>query len=285
MQYRILDDLQQNTPEWEEFRKGKIGASMAPSIMGIGFKTQLQLWEEMTFDLKTQENDAMRRGKKLEPFARELVNVKMGANFKPAVVQSLEHPWLIASLDGYGRRFKDNQIHALEIKCPQKRYERGIVPEMYRPQVQHQMRILGIPMMFYVTFYDPNDFDIVEVGYDEKYADEVFSRERTFKDNLDDFVPPESTDRDWVQINDSSLLETAQKLISTKAMIKQLEMSEKELEDALKRSLNNPRCKIGNLKAQKILRKGAIDYGKIEALQGMNLEAYRKKPSEYWKFG
>lgn len=283
MSFKFVD-LQQNTPEWEQFRKGKIGASHAPSIMGVGFKTPLQLWEELVFDIKTPENDAMRRGKEMEPVARECVNKYLGATFSPAVAQSLDHPWFIASLDGYGHRFSDDKIHALEIKCPQKRYALGVVPETYIPQVQHQMRLLGIPMMFFVNFYGEDDFDVVEVEYDEKYSDRVFSLEMAFKSNLDDFVPPEATDRDWVQINDSGLLETADKLISTKAMIKQLEIAEEKLKSELKSSLTNPRSKLGALKAQRYPVKGNIDYKKIEVLQGMDLEPYRKPRYEKWDF-
>ncbi len=49
-------DLIQGTPEWHEFRRFKIGSSMAASIRGVGFKTPLQLFEDIIEDRQTPDN-------------------------------------------------------------------------------------------------------------------------------------------------------------------------------------------------------------------------------------
>jgi len=68
-------DLVQGTPEWKEFRKGKIGSSMAASIRGIGFKTPLQLFEDVMEDRETPDNEAMRRGRDMEPVIRDWLTI------------------------------------------------------------------------------------------------------------------------------------------------------------------------------------------------------------------
>lgn len=40
---------------------------------------------------------------------------------------------------------------------------------------------------------------------------------------------------------------------------------------------------INGRKLQKIIRKGNVDYSKIKALKGIDLEAYRRKSSAFWK--
>src|SRR5579863_7617446 len=100
MNFRIVDVVP-NSPEHFAFRRGKIGASMAPDIMGIGFNTPLQLWEKMIFDREEEGSSAMKRGVRLEPVARDWINARTGKNYGMAVIQSTENPALIASLDGY----------------------------------------------------------------------------------------------------------------------------------------------------------------------------------------
>ena len=65
--------MQQNTEEWLEFRRDKIGASDAPIIMGKSpWKTPHQLWEEkIGVRTSSYETAAMRRGKDLESEARK----------------------------------------------------------------------------------------------------------------------------------------------------------------------------------------------------------------------
>src|SRR5688572_26054998 len=95
-------DLEQNTPEWLEFRRTRLGASDACIIMGVSpWNTPYQLWEQKV-GLKENDatNDAMRRGTQMEDEARQAFIKETGIFIKPKVKVSKNHEWIIASLDG-----------------------------------------------------------------------------------------------------------------------------------------------------------------------------------------
>src|SRR5579862_2683624 len=119
--YKIIEgpESYQGSESWLKFKKGKISASMAPPIMGESpWQTPLELWESIIFDRQKEKTPAMERGTKLEPIAREALIERTGLQYGPVVVQSIEHPWLIASLDGYYHDPKNDTVYVAEIKCP-----------------------------------------------------------------------------------------------------------------------------------------------------------------------
>jgi hypothetical protein len=66
--------------------------------------------------------------------------------------------------------------------------------------------------------------------------------------------------------------------------IKALTVEKASLETELQSNLSHPRCKIGDVKVQKVNRLGNIDYQSIEVLKTIDLEKYRKPMISYWKF-
>src|ERR1043165_6024764 len=133
--------VKQGTPEWHEFRKDKIGASLASVIMGVcPWKTPLQLYNEMKGIIDQAPTSAfMERGIEMEAQARSQFEYLKGKTFPSIVVQDDHLPWMIASLDGWNEEEKC----LVEIKCPgMKAHQialRGQVPDHYYPQLQHQM--------------------------------------------------------------------------------------------------------------------------------------------------
>lgn len=110
-------NLKQNTPEWEEFRRSKIGASDCPIICGkSSYKTSFDLWEEKIKGKKSYESHAMKYGKEMEPLAVAHYKYRFMLNGEPLVVQHENIDYMLASIDCL---FDD---HILEVKCPQKRY-------------------------------------------------------------------------------------------------------------------------------------------------------------------
>ena len=64
------------------------------------------------------------------------------------------------------------------------------------------------------------------------------------------------------------------------------EQIKSEIEDLKKDILERAqggKDKIGQLTVSKIERKGAVDYKKIPELKGVDLEQFRKKPTNFWK--
>jgi putative phage-type endonuclease len=284
MKFKIID-LVQGSEEWHAFRRGKLGSSDAASIMGVSpWETPLQAWERISFDLKRPQTSAMKRGSDLEETARKWLNERLNANYQPAVIQSIDFPELIASLDGYQE--VEGEAGIIEIKCAGEKDHleaiNGEVPAHYLPQIQHQLMVSGLDAMYYVSF-DGKDGVIVPVKRDQKYIDKLFCEEMAFIQRLADFKPPEPIDRDWVEINDYEREIKLSRLKTMRSVRLGLDNEEKKLKKEILDGLEHPRCKVGDAKIQKITKLGLIEYGKIEALQGMDLEPYRKPPTEYWE--
>ena len=94
----------------------------------------------------------MQRGKRLEPLARLAYVNHTGIDVEPVCVQSREHPWMRASLDGLSADGR----HVVEIKCPGEKDHRlaasGCVPEKYYAQLQHILAVTGLGEIYYWSF-------------------------------------------------------------------------------------------------------------------------------------
>lgn len=283
MKFRFIN-LLQGSDEWLEWKQWKIGSSDAASILGLSpWETPLQCWERHMFDLKKPTSKAMARGLELEEVARKWINDKLKVNYEPKVIQNLDEYWIIASLDGHYE--KDGEHHLLEIKCPGLDDHldalSGNIPDHYYPQLQHQMMATGLDSMTYLSF-DGKNGAIIEVKKDPEYCENLFLQEKDFLARLKDFKPPEVTDRDWVEIEDSRRSKTLSRIKEIRDIIEELEIERKDLETEVKEDLPHVRCKINGAKIQRISRPGAIDYSKIAILKEVNVDAYRKPPVVYW---
>jgi putative phage-type endonuclease len=285
--YKIVD-LQQGSQEWLDFRKFKVGASMAPVIMGVSpFQTPLQLWEEIMLNEAKPQNQAMRRGSSLEPAAREWLNHAYNTTYAPAVLQSIEHPEIIASLDGYIETQAEPLI--LEIKCPGIEAHEiavsGQIPGYYYPQLQHQMFVSGTKSMKYASFRDGYAV-VIECERDEDYIQKMLKREIEFLRSLTYFQPPEPSRADWKEMNTPQAVDLAKERMSLKSQIVTMQNKLQAIDDAIIAIVDHPRTRIDDLKIQKIVRKGSIDYPRILDEFNLNpiVEKYRKEPSESWRF-
>jgi len=274
---------QQNSPEWLEMRKNKIGASDAPVIMEVSpYKTPYQLWEEKVFSTKTTQNSSMKRGLDLEDQARQELEKITGLFFLPEVKFHSSFSWMIASLDAVDPEGK----YIAEIKCPNRADHAialsGQVPEKYIPQLQHQLEVCGLDMGYYFSF-DGTQGVLVKVFRNDNYIKKMIEKEKRFWECLQEFSPPEMNDRDYEKREEYLWGTAAEEWISVNKQLKDLEKKEKNLRDTLI-SISNSRNSIGyGVKLTKIIRKGNIDYDSIPELSEVNLEKYRKCPSSFYK--
>lgn len=183
---------EQNTIEWLQWRRSKIGASDAPVIMNRSpFCTAYELWYEKVAGVKRRKSYAMERGHELEPIARRLYEVHMGMKFAPQVKIHPKYEWMIASLDG----ISEDGNHIIEIKCPKNPHSHDIavggkIPEHYQIQMQHQMEVCGVKESTYVSFYD-NAIVILQLEYDAELCKEMLEYERKFYESMRSLTPPE----------------------------------------------------------------------------------------------
>lgn len=275
--------LEQNTPEWLEFRRTKIGASDAPIIMGVSpYKKVTQLFEEKFTGIShTREHFGMKAGKELEPIALSLLNSSLEANLQPYVVQSCDHPFLIASLDGYDPIRKI----ACEIKAPCHEDHAlaisGLVPSKYYPQLQHQLFVSGLDSIIYCSY---RDFDIatVIVSADPEYQREMFDKEKLFYKSLcqgflDESFVPTIIDNPTI---DALFAELQAVRNEKKFLLTPLEEKEEALKNAIVSLANNSPMATQKCSIKKVTRT-TYDYKQIIQDYDVTLDIY-KKESSYW---
>jgi hypothetical protein len=125
---------------------------------------------------------------------------------------------------------------------------------------------------------------MVWVERDEYHMHNQFAEELAFYSKLLSFRPPEPTARDWIEFTASNLISSANLYFELQDQMKDLQ----EKIDVIKSTLIIStgcvsRAKIGDLKIQKVIRQGSVDYSQIEALKGIDLNQYRKPPIVTWR--
>jgi putative phage-type endonuclease len=271
--------ITQNTKQWLEMRKSKIGASDAPIIMQKSpWKTPYQLWKEKMSLTESSMNSAMQRGHDLEPIALQCLQEKLGIALRPQVKLHNQRSWMMASVDAVS---EDGSVIG-EIKCPGKAdHEKalsGHLPEHYYPQLQHQMEVCGVEVVNYFSF-DGTDGTIVKVYRDGDYIKEMIKQEEKFFECMMNFEPPELISRDYVYRGEARWAKLAEEYKELCALEERKEAIRKELIELAE----GQNSMGGGITLSKCTRKGSVDYAKIPELQGLDLEKYRKKSSEYWR--
>lgn len=146
-------DLDQSGSEWLAWRRQGIGASEAAAAIGANpWQSRLELWQRKTGPSESSDENAdTRRGKELEPLARQLYCDLYDIEMKPVCGCHDRLPWMRASLDGIS---PDGKM-ILEIKSPRRHnYNTKLTepPEYHFVQIQHQLYVSGADLCHYVTY-------------------------------------------------------------------------------------------------------------------------------------
>lgn len=284
MNFKIVP-IQQRTPEWYEFKKDKISASMTAAIMGVNpWMTPLQLYHHIQEEIQSPLNKAMEQGIYLEPFALEQFNATASCKYEPAVIQSVEYPQLMASLDGLG--WLKGKPVALEIKCPSKReihlqISEGKIPDYYLTQCNMAMMLLDISWMTLFSFFE-EEGNAVEVQRDEDLIKKMKPKLLEFHDRLINFDPPPATEKDWYEWEDKTWITRANIYQQTLRSLKLLEEDAKNLRKELIENAPHSLVKVGPLRMTKYLAKGLVDWDKVCEEYAIDREKYRKESIEKW---
>ncbi len=275
--------MEQGSQEWLKMRRNYIGASDCPVVMLVDpWRTPFNLFEEKLGLVQTTETEAMRRGKELEPFAREEFEKVTGIKMTPQVLFHPEVKYMMASMDGVSEDGKS----AVELKCPGEATYRlamaGKVPEHYNCQLQHQMAVAGLQSIFYFC-YDGTTGIVLEIERNDSFIDKIYREEAEFWNRVQNFDPPPLTNKDVVPMDSLEWKQTAFEYANMKALREKYEKEEEALKQRLIEMCGQKSCKGGGVQVSKYLRKGAVDYNAIPELQGRDLEEYRKKPIESWR--
>lgn len=273
------------TPEELKIRKNYIGGSDAPIIDGKSpWTTPCQLWElKMGLKDDFEGNFATKGGIIKEPRARAEFEKITKLIMFPERHFSKEFEFMMANMDGVSLDGK----YAVEIKCSgEEDHElalNNIVPEKYYPQLQHQMCVLNLQMIFYFSF-NGKENKLIEVPRNDDYINTLIGKEaKFFYENMRKFIPPELTDKDFVSRNDKGWLEKIQEWLRAVHEKESWEATEKRLKEELISMSGGQNTIGGGVRLTKVVRKGNVDYSQIPQLKGIELDSYRKDPITSWR--
>ncbi len=152
--YVKILNLEQNSPEWYEFRTDKIGASEFASLAGVkGLSSNKfnstyysMLYKKLKDKYRPNSSNwqslAMEIGSVSEDYLRDFLFTEHGIEAIPAVVQSLEHEYIFSSLDGIDL-YKDLLVEIKTTSHPATPEEIVSLIEYYTFQVIQQYLVLG----------------------------------------------------------------------------------------------------------------------------------------------
>ncbi len=278
-------DVKQGSPEWLAWRKTVITATDCSCIMGTNpWCSEYQCWQRKLGLIPEQaSNEAMERGKCLEPEARAQFIERYGIDIVPIVVESTEYDFLGASLDGISEL--GNAI--LEIKCGGSKLHQmaanGEIPPYYMDQMQHQLIVTGAYKCFYYS-YDGKNGICIEVLPDPEFKSRYLTRAREFWRCVAFNESPPLQNSDYQNKDDDLDLQEDLKAyeeidIAIKALEEKKDARRKKI---IERCDNQSSICFGK-KIIKMTLRGRVDYDSIPELKGLNLDPYRKSSTSSWK--
>ena len=258
-----LVNLEQNTPEWHEYRRTHIGASDIPPIMEVSkWHTPYSLWRLKLGFISNPDTQAMFYGREMEPLIRKQLNEELKRDFQPVVIEHDELSWASASLDGW-----DGVSQAIaEIKAANnddhEKAKMGQVPRHYFPQVQWQMFVADAKSMFYVSYHQ-GDMKVVLVERDDEYIKTCVERAAEFVQYLENLEEPPLSENDHLPLDDPEYLQLAAQYCDIRHHADELSKKEKDLRLQLLEFTDDGNCEGGGVRFTRVRRNGAIDYKKM----------------------
>lgn len=293
----------QGSQAWKAWRGKGLGSSDAAVLLGWSpWKTIEQLYGEKkgtwapTFG--SHQAAAMARGQELEPQIRKWYEEKRGHAFPDGIAEHPAAPYMRASFDGINRSYMnlDGSLgRIIEIKAPNTKdhleAKLGRVPKKYIPQIQWLLLVGQVVWADYVSYGSDDTYATVAVKADEEIQTELIRRAVHFWPMISQAAPYTGQYfSEWKyplksieatathQIADQSIEMLVQETIKAQADYKKAELNLEILKEKLKAILGDQKeMTYGEATFGWQTRKGAIDYGKIEILQSIDLEPYRKK--------
>jgi putative phage-type endonuclease len=273
--------LVQGSAEWHDHRSKHRNASETPVVLGVSpWQTPYQLWQ-LKLGLRTPEvTPAMLRGTQLEPAARAAYEAQTGLVMQPLVLVDGEYS---ASLDGLtlgGDR-------VLEIKCPfkggnsalWKSVSAGQLPEHYRWQVQHQLMVTQAATAD-VFVIDGTEGIQLEIAPDPDAWPRIRDAWDAFARFVTEAQAPPLTDRDTRVRDDPEWLAAAAAYLELRTAYEGLGTRPEEAKAKLVGMTSHAKEQGGGLSVTRLWKRGNVDYKRVPALIGTDLEKYRGAPRE-----
>lgn len=270
-------DLEQNTPEWMEWRNQRLCASDIGILMeGSNDEIRKLYYRKASLDSSpSYQSPAMKRGHDLEPIAREKASRMLSTKFEPICV---ERGTFGASLDGFNR---EKNI-GLEIKCPMhipKAVEGLISYKRYMWQIQTQIYVSNAESIVLFVYDGETGAALVKTIYrDEKIINKFLEKSKWFYDCLLNFQPP------YEQIVVSDQIASACALYEEACKQKKIFEDRCTLyKEQLLFLAKGQEVNCGNVVLSKIKERKSIDYKKACADNNIDLSGYVLTTTGSWK--
>lgn len=278
-------EFDQGSQEWLTWRKGLLTATDAPMLMGASpYVTPYKGWmRKIGLAPEQQETEAMRRGKRDEPIARDWFNKEYGLEMEPCCVESDTYNFIGASLDGLSKCGR----YILEIKSNGDQYHFGLnggLPEFHTMQIQHQFLATDkVPEMAFYLSWNKSGPIVKEVKIDEQWLEDYIPKAREYWRGVVFFEAPAMTSKDYKDMNDKQEWHSyANEYRKVCEQIKTLEETKENYRNEIIKLCGDDSCFGGGIKVLKKTIKGRIDYDSIPELKQINVENYRKVHTYAW---
>lgn len=270
--------LDQGSDEWLQTRANYFCASDASTMMGDSpYKSRDALIKEKATGIRldTSGKDYIfKKGHEAEAMARPLAEKLIGCELYPVV--GVEGDYL-ASFDGM--TFDMNLIfeHKLVSKSLVEQIKKGQLNDHYLWQLEHQLLVSSAEKALFVASDGTTDnfHSLIYVSSPDRRQQLIEGWER-LKEDIEHWVTPERTDDGYREAAEAYRQAKKQRdeAIATEELAKKRLI---EVTDGARESSGF------GVTVQKFTRKGGIDYRKIPSLSGLDLDQFRKPPSEYFK--
>lgn len=273
--------LEQNSPEWQVWRKTVFGASDAAAMLDISpYKSKSQFMREKIMGISPEPSayqaELFAQGHAAEKAAIALLEAELGQIIMPVVI--IIDEGIAASIDGLtadGNTLIEHKLYR-DSDAAQQRYDLALSGQLQdhdMAQVQQQLMVSGAEKAWFVVSDGTTENRaIAEVLPDAAW----FAR---LQQGWKDFAQAIEAAQD----RRTEML--AESYRSLENDIKQLEAEKEQLRKQLIETAQQTGgtlvCK--GLTVKQIESKGAVDYKAIPALQGIDLEQYRKANTSTWR--
>jgi putative phage-type endonuclease len=283
-------EIQSQDPEFHNIRRKGIGGSDIHIIMELStFSTPYRLWLEKTGRVPPKDISNLphvKRGIENEAPARALVEKKYGVKLEPKFWQDKEYEFFRCSCDG------SNEEYLLEVKCmsleAHLETERGSIPNYYWAQLQWNMAVSGVSKGIFCSYHpESNEIAVIDVPADPDFQAEArYVAKNWWEKYVIGDTPPPMGAKDYVHVENAELESLSNEWLKTVQEIKSLEANKKSLEAKISQYLMDFAPNGGGIRGTQLtvsrqIRKGSIDYSKIDVLKESDLEAYRKPSTEF----
>ena len=266
-------DLQPNTQEWLDWRRGKRMASETPAVLGCcPYNNAESVRKAKRGTNSDYQTEAMQRGHEQEEIARPVIALAWGEPLEPGVFEAEEYG---ASVDGINM----DGTMIVEIKSPWKAAdsdrwrdaENNTIADNDWYQVQHQLMVTGAEQAWFVVWSGDN-WSMVQVYPDVDAFEEIMAAWDAFWPSIE-----QRDDEEWQA--------AAHRYQEAKAAS---DKAAQELEDAkaaLIAMTPGEYSSGAGVTVERIARKGTIDWKAVQKneLGDADLEQYRKPGSSYFK--